>query len=348
MPRMRILLTGADSLTGSHILGLLLSDNDLVVRAAVGTREAAYAIRQQYRQGTSSTVDLEVVPEKDLAVPGIFNNALTGDSFDTVVHTLTANPSEQADCLARFINLVSESIINFLRSTQQFAKQVRRVVLITSLTPFARWLQIERNSTVVDSEYILAASQAGDNIVHDAVSKWLRNSGAHFDVVYITAPSCYGPTTRTLETSSDLLEANRRIWNICSNEHRERARTPPYGIAHFVDARDLALASLRTIFTPRAGNQRFLVSAGLMPSSSDIAEFLVANFPELRGRVSMNGSPQDSTVPELSSLEPLDTSLAGAILGITRYRSAEETIIDTARQILDLQQRKEWKRIIQS
>ena len=245
MPRTRILLTGADSLIGSHILHILLPDNSLSIRATVGSREKAQAIQQQYRLGSSSTLDFTFVPEKDLTGSGNFDDALreNGELFNTIVHALSAHPSEEADCLARFINLESEAVIRFLRSVQQLTKQVRRVVIVTSLTPFARWLQIEGNSgggdprsAGVDPEYVLATSQAGNNIVYDAVSKWVRESGATFDVVYITAPCCYGPAVRPLETSSDLFEANRRIWNICGNEP-ERMGTPPYGITQFLDVR---------------------------------------------------------------------------------------------------------------
>lgn len=256
MPRTRILLTSADSLTGSHVLHLLLSDNNLSVRAIVGSREKASAIQDQYRQASSSTIDFTIVPEKDQVVPGIFDNVLNenADPFNTVVHTLSTRPSDEADCLARFIHLESETLINFLQSVQQLAKQVRRVVIVASLTPFARWLQIERNSghapggnhslAATDAESVLETSQAGDNIVYDAVARWVRDSRPRpqFDVVYITAPSCYGPALRPLETSSDLFEANRRIWNICSNERRERMETPPFGISHFLDVRVSLLA----------------------------------------------------------------------------------------------------------
>ncbi|KAF1848697.1 NAD(P)-binding protein [Cucurbitaria berberidis CBS 394.84] len=360
MPRRRILLTGADSLAGSHILNLLLSDNNSSVRAVVGSPERAYAIQHQHRQGT---LDLTVVPEEESTVPGAFDNALSdyGDPFHTVIHTVTANPSEEADCLARFINLETTTVIGFLKSLQEVAREVKRVVIVTSLTPYARWLidpQIERSSrgaanaihgsTVVDPEYILATSQASDNIIHDAVLRWMRESNAPFDNVWITAPSVYGPTVGLLETSSDLIEANRRIWNICSNEHREAMESPPYGIAQFLDVRDLALASVRAAYMTHASNKRFLISAGIMPSGSEIASFLVACFPGFQGRVQTNGTPAYRSFVEDPSVPFADIHLTATILGLSQYHSAEQTLADTARQILDLQQRKDWRRIIQS
>ena len=247
--RMRILLTGADSLTGSHVLNLLVSDRQISVRAIVEAKERAYALLQQHHE-ISSALDLMVIPKTEVAAPGTFNMALDdhGNPFQTVIHVLTARSSDETDCLARFINFESDAVLSLLASVHQVAKQVRRVVLVTSLTRFARWLatdvqpdrrtgsSIERQ-TVVDQEYILATSQAGDNIVHDAVSKWWKTSGASFDIVHITSPSCYGPAVRSLETSSDLSEANRQLWNICSSEAYEKTGTSPHGIAQFVDVR---------------------------------------------------------------------------------------------------------------
>lgn len=247
---MRVLLTGADNLIGSHILNLLVSGYEVSVRAIVGSKERAYAMQQQYRYGISAALDFTVISASNSAIPETFDNALSDhdNPFHAVVHTLTSSYSNEADCLARFINLESETVVGLLTSIRQVAKQVRRVIIVTSLTRFARWLATDsqydrgigssiQSSALLDQQHVLATSQAGDNIVHDAVSKWWKTSAALFDVVYITAPSCYGPAIRSLETSSDLLEANRQIWNICSNEVHERTGSPPYGIAQFVDVR---------------------------------------------------------------------------------------------------------------
>jgi hypothetical protein len=85
-----------------------------------------------------------------------------------------------------------------------------------------------------------------------------------------------------------------------------------------------------------------------MPSGSEIAEYLVAKFPELRGRIRTDGVLPRQRQLEDPSLGFLDTYLMTTILGISQLRSADVTLTDTVRQILDLQQRKAWKSIIQS
>lgn len=252
MARRRILVTGANTLIGSHILGQFLN-YDVSVRAVVSSYEEAQRLSQQYHPQNYPRLDYAIVPHSSLAIPGAFDEALREhpEPFDTIVHTVTADPSDEADCLARFINLETESSLNFLRSVRAVTSRVSRVVIVTSLSPFARWLvdpEVELSSprsptlmhhraAEIDSEYVLATSQASDNIVHDALWRWMRENYARFELAYVTAPSVYGPSLRPLENSSDLQEANRRIWNICSNDSRERMTSPPYGIDYFTDVR---------------------------------------------------------------------------------------------------------------
>ncbi|KAF2647852.1 NAD(P)-binding protein [Lophiostoma macrostomum CBS 122681] len=362
MATKRVLLTGAHNLIGSHILDQLLASS-VSVRAVVASREEARDLQFRYPSVDTRSLDFAIVYPRDLITPGAYDDALNGypQSFDTVIHTVAANPSEEADCLSRFIHLETETLVNLARNVKDVAKHVRRLIVTTSLTPFARWLvdpQAERSprganpsyhrAAEIDSDYVLATSQASDNIVYDTLSGWLRNAHAGFDLVSITAPSVYGPSIRPLENSSDLEEANRRVWNICSSEHHDRVTSPPYGIDFFTDVRDLASASIQAVFMPQIGSRRFVISAGTMPSRSVIADFIISRFPELGSRVRREGSPPRRPPSDDLPVDFLNPQLAANALGLARYRSVEETLTDLAGQILELHRRKEWKRVIQS
>ncbi|KAL6703633.1 hypothetical protein ACN47E_009493 [Coniothyrium glycines] len=353
MSRTRVLLTGADSLIGSHIQNILLSDRAISLRAVITTSERASEIQQEFTQAGSSP-DVVVLQGQLVAGSSAYDEPLRDDSdpFHIVLHTSTGNPTHQVDCLARFINLEAESLIDFLESIQEYAQRVRRVVIVNSLAPFAEWLVKEADASrlqsvaaVVDTEYILAASQAGNNIVHNTVLKWLTHFEPRFDVVFVTSPSCYGPATRPLETSSDVLDANRRIWNICNNEWDKVMETTPFGIAPFADVRDVALACVRIIHRMHVANKHFMICGGVMPSDRRIAEFLHAQFPQSRGRLMHEQSSSHETQAEEFPME-MDSMTAVAMLGLPAYRSIQETLTDTTQQMLDLQHRKEWRRII--
>jgi len=248
----RVLLTGADTLTGSHVLAQLLSQDAISVRAVVQSRDAAQAIHEQYRRCPPSSLDFVALPADEEIVYGTMENALCDLSrpFEAILHTLIPKHSDAADCLSAFVKLETEEVLRFLNSVQHTAHYVRRVVLVTSLVPFARWLvhphahgdpaqNIRQDSPTlaVDVEHILATSQASSSTMYDAILQWMKISGARFDIAYVSTPSVYGPSVHPLETSSDLSDTNRRIWNICSNEPPERTEIPPHGITHYADVR---------------------------------------------------------------------------------------------------------------
>jgi nucleoside-diphosphate-sugar epimerase len=377
MARTRILLTGADSFMGSHVLAQLLSHDTVSVRAVVKSEDTAQVLHQHH-QNDHATLDFCTVPEHGTTVPGIFDTALhdMSDSLNAVVHTLGVSFPDEADCLAQVIKTETESIIGFLESIQEISQAVSRVVIVASLMPFARWLgdfhadrasgrtvSEQSNYSVDDPEYTLAASQAGSNVVNDSVLAWTKQSGARFDVVLITAPCLLGPAVQPLENSSDLTDANRRIWNICSNEALDQATPSTYGIDQFADVRvrqssgcetsteltsrqDVADATIRALFVEKASNKHLFISAGVMPSKLQMAQLLIKRFPELRGCVRIDDSP-----PQRPQREPtpdfLDTYLISAILGLTELRSAEITLTETVRQMVDLQQRKAWRSVTQ-
>lgn len=85
-----------------------------------------------------------------------------------------------------------------------------------------------------------------------------------------------------------------------------------------------------------------------MPSGSEIADYLVIRYPELRNRIRVARPSQLPPNLDRTPFDALDTYLITSVLGLPQLRDAEATINDTVRQILDLQQRKAWKSIIQS
>ena len=383
MAKTRILLTGANSLTGSHILSQLLSQGLFSVRVVVDSRDAAHALQQQYPRTAPGSLDLAIVLARDASVPGIFEAALSDHSrpFELVIHALAHRYCGEANCLAKAITLETETVTGFLASVKRVGRAVRRVAIVTSLTHFARWLASDGQASrsvpghamnspglvISDPENILATSQASDNIVYEAVSRWAREARVPFDIAYLVAPSIYGPTVRSLATSSDLSEANRRIWNICCNEAPGNLGVPPHGILQFLDARvsrsylcfdetdkwqDLAFASIRALFIPPNKsmddqmNTRFFIAAGIMPTDCDIARLLVAHYPRLRGGVGMTGAPVQQPQLDDPTLAFLDTFLTTRVLGISQYHSAEATLAATAQQIVEFLDRKSWKHTI--
>jgi nucleoside-diphosphate-sugar epimerase len=87
------------------------------------------------------------------------------------------------------------------------------------------------------------------------------------------------------------------------------------------------------MIVPEAGNQRFLVSARQF-GFQDICDILRSRFPELGERTPL-GKPGTSSLPP--GAYSIDNSKAKQLLGV-EFRSLEETVVDVARCMLDIEQ----------
>lgn len=92
--------------------------------------------------------------------------------------------------------------------------------------------------------------------------------------------------------------------------------------------RDLAEAHFKALTTPEAANKRFLIG-GAQRFTHTMAVHIVAQIPEIAARV-----PKDSG--EEPVVLKAETEETDQILGM-KYRSKEETFLDTAKRILELE-----------
>ncbi|OCK73399.1 NAD(P)-binding protein [Lepidopterella palustris CBS 459.81] len=342
----RVLITGAYGFVGSHILDQFLSI-DVSVRAVVGSEAEEETLRNKFPRTSSAQLDFAIVPDEDLSVPGAYDDALSATPvpFDTVVHTISANPSEEEDCFSHFVNLESDSKRALLESVNAVAPKVRRVIVTSSLHSFATWLaasEVRRTtrSTIssiqsvaaTDPEYLLATCRASVDLVNDRLWKFIQNERPRFDLVALCAPSVCGPSIRPLRSLADLEEGNQRAWSMCNS-----FTIPPDGMLYYTDVRDFAFAHVQAALIPQAGNRRFVISAGTMPSQA-VSDIVLKHFPELADRVTPP-SPVNPIRSEMLSSALVDSTPATVMLGLVRYRSVDETLTDLAKQLVELEQK---------
>jgi hypothetical protein len=90
------------------------------------------------------------------------------------------------------------------------------------------------------------------------------------------------------------------------------------------------------MIVPEAGNQRFVVSARQF-SFQGICDILRSRFPELSERTPL-GKPGTSSLPP--GAYSIDNSKVKELLGV-EFRTLEETVLDVARCMLDIEQSEE-------
>ncbi|PQE29505.1 hypothetical protein CJF32_00003243 [Rutstroemia sp. NJR-2017a WRK4] len=106
------------------------------------------------------------------------------------------------------------------------------------------------------------------------------------------------------------------------------------GLHVYTDVRDLAEAHLQAATLPEASGQRFIICEGQV-SSQNISDILRKNIPELKQRTP-KGSPGEKGLQDGSFT--CSSEKAKSVLGVT-YRSMEDTFVDLAKQLLELEKK---------
>lgn len=178
----------------------------------------------------------------------------------------------------------------------------------------------------------------------------------------ICPPLVYGPLKHHLSTLNNLNTSNQRIRDFIQGRYSMQA-LPPTGTFLWVDVRDVALAHMKAIQVPEAGNKRFFVVAGhcsskflnYRPADPTRAKpFVISSKND--EKFNKNFFPLDKRIcdvirqthPKLTSLLPenavddfpanvygYNNSRSKDILGI-EFRSLEECVKDTAASLLEL------------
>lgn len=155
-----------------------------------------------------------------------------------------------------------------------------------------------------------------------------------FSLTAINPPVVFGPVASSLSSLGALNTSNQRIRDFITGIAKDSC--PPTGVYLHVDVRDLALAHVLAFEKPRAGGKRILTVSGLY-SNKEIVEIIEKRFPEFRSCLPLGKALATGDYPE-SGVYQFDNSLAQEILGI-RFRSLEESIVDTVHSMMPLEQR---------
>jgi len=143
----------------------------------------------------------------------------------------------------------------------------------------------------------------------------------------------YGPLRHTIESTKDLNQSNARIHDLFLNT-TSTSPLPPNGMHVYTDVRDLAEAHLLAATEPAAGGKRFIICAGQI-SSQEISDILRNEIASLKDRTP-EGEPGKKGLPADSYT--CSSEKVKSELGLT-FRSKEETFVDLAKQLLEIEAR---------
>ncbi len=344
----RILLTGANGFLGSHILSQLLEQGHFV-RAIVRSQPKADQILHDF-SAHASQLDFHLVP--DMAIPGAFDEAVqSSPPFDIIIHTASPYLFSAVSKNTDLIDPPIRGTVELLKSARNFAPTVKRIVYTSStaaninffVPPVSSpkkiyteedWNPVTKQEALEMDSY--TAYRGGKTFAEQEAWKFMETTPQPtFDLITICPPLIYGPLRHTVKSVRDLNESNLGFYNLFVNSKKD-VPLPSVGFHVYVDVRDLAEAHILAAFStnPAVSNQRFNISAADIPEQF-ICDMLRSNFPELEERTPL-GQPGKDNLEE--GIYGISNEKAGKLLGV-KYRSKEETFVELARQLLELEKR---------
>ncbi|OGM44236.1 dihydroflavonal-4-reductase, partial [Aspergillus bombycis] len=337
-----VLLTGANGFIGSHILARLL-DYGCTVCCAVRTQEKGDQILRNF---AAQQAQITITIVSDIVAPGAYDTAVQGNpAFDAVYHTASPFSYANMGSNLQFLEPAIKGTLNLLNAVKDNAPDVKRVIWTGSCASV-----IDYDNLVSDPPKVYTEADWNPVTWEEAVNgdpskayrgsklfaeqeawKFMNEEQPHFDLVTLSPPATFGPLRHSITRIGELNESNSRLWKLCFSSTKD-APVPYMPVHTYVDVRDLADAQFRAMMVPGAGNQRFVVCARQF-DFQDVCDILRSHHPELGERTPV-GKPGTRSLP--LGAYSIDNSKVKKFLGV-EFRSLEETVLDAARCMLDIE-----------
>ncbi|KAJ5108316.1 Ketoreductase azaE [Penicillium angulare] len=324
----KCLLTGGSGFIASHVLACLIRRGYTVV-TTVRSNVKGSKVLLPYESLPAGTLSFSVVD--DISQEGAFNKTIEENpDIEYVIHTASPFHNNISDPIKDLLNPAVNGTRGILEAIKLYGKLVKRVVITSSFAaivntgshPFIydekSWNPVTWEEAINDHSLTYRGSKT---FAEREAWKFLELEQPDYDLVVMNPPLVYGPVMPHIHALESLNTSNQRVRDIVQGKCVEGA-IPPTGTFLWTDVRDLALAHVRAIEVPEAGNSRYLITAGHY-SNRQIVEAIRKTHPDLLPSLPIN--PVDDFPPDVYGY---DNSKARDILGI-KFRTLEESISDT-------------------
>ncbi|EHK21639.1 uncharacterized protein TRIVIDRAFT_52826 [Trichoderma virens Gv29-8] len=332
-----ILLTGANSFVGSHIIDALIKLNHKVV-GTVRSAAAANDILSFHPEWKDS---LEVVVVEDITNGDAWDEL--ADTLKQVVHVaapLLDNPGN-TDYDQHFLTPSVEGNLALLRSAQANAPALKSIVVTGSINACttgspkevsagpitnSTWLPVTKEAArEAQNAYISYCSGKKEGEL--AIWDFVKTNSPKFSVTVFLPALIFGPPIEPVKQGAKGLHYSARI--IYSFFNGTYTTIPPTTFPSYVDVRDLAEAHVKALTEPKVANKRLTIGGQSMTYTKLVHS--LAKVPELKGRLPADSGEDENVVPATVIADE-----ATEALNLT-FRSIDETMADTAKRILELE-----------
>lgn len=336
MSKGTVLVTGASSFVGAHVLEQFLSEGTPVRGVARSQSSADRILKVNAKY--ASLLSFAIVP--DITAPGAFDDAVK--DVEGVIHIASPFTINIKDNEKDLLIPAIEGTTQILESTYKYAPQVKRVVITASFAsvfdlskgvrPGYVYSEKDFNPATYDegkNGNAVFAYCASKTLAEKAAWNFVEEKKPRFTVSVINPPVIYGPNHHYIDNLSDLNTSSGMFYSLMNGS---RTEPPPMTTWAIVDVRDVARAHKIAYEKPEAGGQRYLTTSGNF-NFQQICDILREEFPELRDRVPI-GNP-GAPLPDVYGV---DNTKSKSELGID-FIPLRQMVIDTAKNFLAIEQR---------
>ncbi|CAE6445741.1 unnamed protein product [Rhizoctonia solani] len=336
-----VLLTGGNGFIAVHIIVLLLSHGYSVVATVRSESKTTY-LRQKFAEAVAKG-QLNFAIVEDITVPGAFDEVLKNNKFDSVLHTSSPFVFTINDIKKDLLDPAILGTTEILKAVKAHAPTVKRVVVTSSFASIVDLSKGDRPGhvysekdwnpiTYEESQKDPVSGYYGSKkLAEKAAWDFVESEKPAFELTTLCPPMVYGPALQEVKSMSNLNASSTAFYALFSGQQRELKNA---GVWLWVDVRDIALAHVRALEKPDAGNQRFLICEGRL-SINSVVDYIWKHYPE---RAQAKGIPKPSpsaAFPETGTYVP-DNSKSKSVLGI-EYLPIESTLADTLDQFVALE-----------
>jgi nucleoside-diphosphate-sugar epimerase len=342
-----ILVTGATSFIGGHIIKLLL--------------EKGYNVRGTVRSQAKESIVLETIPENFKQRVSFAHVAdIATDSFDEAVqgvngiihvaspfHFKVTNPEK--DLLLPAIN-GTESVLKAAHkynSTQNDENnKIKRIVITSSfaaihdgdkgLRPGYTYTEKDWCPYTYEVAAVLYDNPgrvycASKTLAEKAAWNFVEKQQPTFTIATVCEPLVYGPRVDNLKSLDDLNTSNAALWKLVTSG--KDAQIPVVSVPWEIDVRDVAFAHVAALERQTKSNERYLIAA----ESFDFQKIadLVHESTKIPSNIK-DTTPRGTPGKRLPDHYQIDSSKAQKELGVT-YIPLKTTIEDLILQLVSIQ-----------
>ncbi|KAF8583139.1 NAD(P)-binding protein [Ramaria rubella] len=338
-PGSKILVTGASGFVAAWIIRRLL-ERGFRVRGTVRSEAKGRDVKSIFAE-FGEKFEFIVVP--DMSEEDAYDEAVKG--IDGVEHV--ASPVDfKIDDPQKLIQPAISGTLGILSSISKYGTSVKRLVVTSSaVTLCAPPPPSDRTRQITESDWdesspkevqeqgsaipIPTAYAASKVLAEKAAWNFMEgNKELGWDLVTIIPPWVFGPFLHKVPSPSGLVFTLDFFYKVIRDEASipETSLAEPFGgSAHYVDVRDLADAHVKALEKEEAGNERFIVSAGVF-TWQDIVDSLstsslAPSLPKLPRGIPGSGKSAHHNLD-------LNSSKAERILEM-EFMTLEQTAVDT-------------------